>query len=223
MIYNVLPGEKREMYSFFIQQTARYILFNKAEITQEEEEVLRKNFEYDEIEERYNPILSDPVKDAFQELSEEYIKVYISELFKHPETYIDATLNMVYKLFVPDIVNPEYQNTLDSGYEGFKFERNQIEELTNARELLYKYYKLYEVLPVTNLLSGYGTYNCLIFIIIIYLIIDNRKRELCIYIPIIATIGILILSPVACFRYCLPIAFSVPILLGHYLRRDRVE
>ena len=218
--YNVVPGEKGEMYSFFMQQSARYVYFYRNEVTEEEEDALRKTFAYDEIEQRYNPILSDSIKDTFTDISIDYLKVYFLQFIKHPNIYIDATLNMVYRLFVPDIVSSEYQTTFESSYIGIKIEEPQIEKLNKFRVLLYDYYKLYEDLPIANLLNGYSTYNCLVMILIIFLIKDKRKREIFIYIPVIVTIGILILSPVVCFRYCLPIVFATPVLLAHYLRES---
>ena len=221
--YNVIPGKKSEMHSFFVQQTARYVYFYKDEVTETEEEILSRTMAYYSIKDRYNPIISDRIKETFRDVSLDYIKVYIVQFIKHPNIYIDATLNMIYKLFVPSYVNTNYYQTFGSDYPGTRFEEPQIESLEQKRLDLYNYYRLYEVLPITNIMSGYGFYACLLITILIFLIRDNREKELYVYIPIIVTIIILILSPVVYFRYCLPIVFSTPVLLAHYLRKKDTE
>ena len=217
--YGVIPGRKSEMYSLFMQQSARYVYFYENEVTEYEREVLSKTFAYYGVKARYDPILSDRIKETFGNISVDYIKVYIVQFMKHPNIYIDATLNMIYRMFTIDYIYPKYETTFASEYDKTKFEEPQIESLEEYRTKLYDYYKIYEDLPIVNLLCGFGVYNCLSVITLTFLIRDKRKKEIYIYIPIIVTIIILILSPIVYFRYCLPIVFATPILLAHYLSK----
>ena len=218
--YNVKPGRKSEMYSFFVQQTARYAYFYEDEVIDTEREILNNSFvDYSIVRYRYNPIISDRVKDIFIDISVDYLKVYIVQFIKHPNIYIDATFNMIYKIFVPECVITDYQYTFESVYPGTRFEEPQIKALEGYRIKLNNYYRAYERLPILNIMSGYSFYVCISLMLMTFLIRDNRKKEIYIYIPIIVTIIMLFLSPVVNFRYCIPIVFSTPLLLAHYLKK----
>lgn len=215
--YNVLPGEEREKYPFFLQQSGRYIKYYKDEISEEEKQILNKTLDFDKVGELYNPTLADPVKDTFRGISLDYFKVYIQEFFKHPMVYVEATANLVYPIFVPDIVwgvNTNFAST----FWGNKMEETQIEGLKAARENLGICYKSIAKLPVINMLSSSATYVCMLFVILVFLINDKRYKEIFVFIPLLLTILVLIISPVACARYCYPITFSVPTLVAMYVR-----
>lgn len=213
IVYNVVPGNPREKYSFFFQQTALYIKYNEKDISEWEKEILNKTLEYDKVAELYDPNIVDPVKDTYKSFTMDYIKVYLYEFVKHPMTYIEATSNLIYSIFVPDVEKIEYYPTYESTFYKNKMEEEQIKELEPMRENLINYYKKTTKLPIINILSNYGTYTVILMIILVFLFNDKRYEEIFILIPLILTILFLIISPVACMRYCYPIIFSVPLLL----------
>lgn len=219
--YNVLPGNPREKYPFFLQQSALYIKYNEKEISDWEKETLQKTFGYDVVANLYKPNIADPVKDTYKSFTLDYVKVYLYEFIKHPMTYVEATTNLVYSIFVPDITNFEYYTEFESTFYGQRMEEEQIESLKSARENLVDYYKLINKLPILNILSGYGVYVCLTLIIAIYLINDKRYKELLVLFPLLLTILILIISPVACSRYCYPLIFSAPMLIAMYAIKEK--
>jgi hypothetical protein len=222
IIYNVLPGNPREKYPFFFQQTARYIKYYKDEISEEEKEILNNTLNFEKVGELYNPILADPVKDTYRGMPVDYIKVYIYEFFKHPMVYVEATANLVYPIFVPDIIWTNYTYETGSSY-GHKLEEEQNQQLLPYRKELISYYKNVSKLPVINMLSSCGTYVCLLLAILVYLFNDKRYKEIFVLTPLLLTILVLILSPVACTRYCYPIIFSVPMLIAMYTRKNETN
>lgn len=101
---NIAGTSKKEMLSVPFQQTARYILYHEDEVTEEEKQAIDKVLVYDELKERYFPILSDPVKDSFRkecssEDMKDYFVVWAKMGLKHPWTYIQSFLYNTYGYF----------------------------------------------------------------------------------------------------------------------------
>ena len=68
---------KQEALSVCFQQTARYVKYHGDEVTQEEEEAIKKVLNYKDIGNLYDPNLSDPVKKTFKtESTSEDLKNY---------------------------------------------------------------------------------------------------------------------------------------------------
>lgn len=101
-------GEKSEMFSIPLQQTARTLSEGK-EYEEEEMTAISKVLDTDWIKENYNPYLSDAVKMTFKEEDSENVKNYFKAwwkyLFKYPGTYISATINNVYGYIYPNYID----------------------------------------------------------------------------------------------------------------------
>lgn len=105
-VCGVTRGSIREMLSIPFQQTARYVKYHEDEITEEEKQAIDNVLDYSTLAIRYNANLSDGVKSSYrEEASQEelirYFKVWFEMLKKHPETYIQATMNNYYTYFYP--------------------------------------------------------------------------------------------------------------------------
>ncbi|MCR2033573.1 DUF6020 family protein [Anaerofustis stercorihominis] len=93
----ISKGKSAEMYSIPFQQTGLYVKKHENEITKDEKEAINSSLYYNRIKEKYNPILSDGMKDASfrQNCSSEdliaYFKIWFKMFFKHPLTYFQAT------------------------------------------------------------------------------------------------------------------------------------
>ena len=105
----ITEGEIGEALSIPIQQTARYLREHMAEVTPEERSILEEVFlvSPEELVELYNPEVSDPVKAEFvgqptEEQLKNYFRVWLQQLKKHPDTYIQAFLNHTYGYCYPE-------------------------------------------------------------------------------------------------------------------------
>lgn len=101
---HVAPGGVQEALSIPFQQTARYVKEWDKEVTEEERKAINAVLPYGELAELYNPTLSDPVKIKYNQKATnqdllQYFKVWLKQFFKHPGTYVEATLNNTYGYF----------------------------------------------------------------------------------------------------------------------------
>ncbi len=96
--YNIQNGSIREALSLPFQQTARYITEYGDEVTDEEKKAIDAILDYDSLAEKYDPRISDPVKNTFRKDSTKedlinYFKVWLQQIKKHTLTYFKATMN----------------------------------------------------------------------------------------------------------------------------------
>lgn len=125
----ISPSSRREMLSIPFQQTARYVRDAGDEVTEEEREAISSILDYEHLAELYNPNLSDPVKGTFREeaTGEEmkaYFRVWFQMLFKHPDIYVQATMNNLYGYFYP--------NGYTANLYDYKKSAEQMEKLNEA-------------------------------------------------------------------------------------------
>ena len=117
--YNVVKGSVGEALCLPLQQTARYVTEHYDELTDEEIEILSSVLYWDEFSRSYDPTCADPVKMWYRQGSEEHLPEYfglwLRQFFKHPMTYIQATWNQSYFIFMPDYDNVVYNQDCDAG------------------------------------------------------------------------------------------------------------
>lgn len=235
MSVNGIPsGSVGEMLSIPLQQTARYITEHSDDITEEERLVLQEGFsvELSEIPSLYNPVLSDPVKAEFVHdpapgYLKEYFRVWLRQLVRHPDTYVQAFLNQTYAYFYPnahDCKGEEFQfyivygNELHDGTFDIEFGMKN----DGLRQILMHYGYLFETLPVFGILLSPGLYTYILIGGAVYLISKKRGKELVCFIPAFVVLLINLVSPVnGCIRYMLPIMAAAPLLLAWSFSHDK--
>lgn len=226
MSVNRIPsGPVGEMLSIPLQQTARYIAEYPDDITQEEALVLQKGFsvELSELASLYNPILSDPVKAQLVHDPEpgylwQYFKVWMRQLVRHPDAYIQAFLNQTYAYFYPNAHDGKgeefwfyivYGNELHDGTFDIEFGVKN----DGLRQILMHYSYLFETLPIFGMLLSPGLYTYLLIGGAVYLISKKRGKEFVCFVPAFVVLLINLVSPVnGCVRYMLPIMAAAPLL-----------
>lgn len=226
-VKNIPSGSVEEMLSIPLQQTARYIIEHPDDITEEEMLILREGFTVDisEIPSLYNPILSDPVKAEFVHDPEtgylrKYFKVWLRQLVRHPDTYIQAFLNQTYAYYYPGAHDGKgeefwfyivYGEELHDGIFDIKFGiSNNV-----LRQLLMHYGYLFQMLPVFGMILSPGLYTYIILGGAVYLISKKKRRNLVVLIPAFIVLLVNLVSPVnGCIRYMLPIMAAAPLLIA---------
>lgn len=216
--FNISNNDTRESMSIPFQQTARYVRDYGYDVTSDERRAIDSVLIYDELGSNYNPELSDPVKSTYREDTssddlKNYLAVWFKMFFKHPDAYVQATLNNIYGYFYPD--NIGYYK--DLFFMSMCIDENVIHGPESLEELADKLVDLNmksRNLPVLGIFSSLGFFIWAdIFILLFFLIYKKDKKFIIYNIPCLATILICIASPVNnTMRYGLPVMFAVPFL-----------
>ena len=110
VVFKITPTSKREVLSIPLQQTARLVKQKEEIITEEDKEIINKIIDYSIIKEKYNPSLSDPIKNTFNNQATNddlinYLKVWSKYLVKEPRLHFEATLSNMYGYIYPNAQN----------------------------------------------------------------------------------------------------------------------
>lgn len=220
--FKITPSSVREKLSIPFQQTARYVKKYSDEVTDEEKEIIDKILIYDTLASRYEPEISDPVKNKFNKDSnsedlKKYFGVWVSQFKKHPVVYLEATLHNTYGYYYPYktswYIYYKYKDKLANN--GFDYHYNDADSLRSSLTLVAQ---VFPYIPLIGLIVNIGFSTWMIMIIIGYLLSKKRYSELVIYIPSIVVLMVCIASPVnVYFRYALPNIFAGPLLAGIFI------
>ena len=215
----ISDGSIREALSVPFQQTARLVKYHKDIISEEDLKVIDKILIVDTLADRYEPILSDKVKNEFNKNATKedisaYFKVWFKYLLKEPACYINATLNNTTGYFYPYKLRWYFYHNYDTRVTvGEKSVNYHYNKLGIIRDILSTYAIIYPYIPVIGLLSniGFGLFS------IMYLIanlIDKKKKEfILVLIPLIISILVCLVGPAnTYFRYAMPYLFVLPTL-----------
>ena len=217
--FEVAPTSIREVLSVPLQQTARLVSEDEDIIEDEDKSVINKIIEYDEIKEKYNKELADPIKNTYKSSATNedlvnYLNVWLKYLFKRPLVYIDATVNNVYGYFYPPKTNWFFYhykyNILND--VGFDYHYNSLEGLRSA---LSAYAFFIQNTPVLGSVVNIGLYTWMYLYVICILVVSRKKKYIALLVPAILTILMCMVGPVnTYFRYVIPYAFSLPVIIG---------
>ena len=217
-VWGVEPGSIREMLSLPFQQTARYVVECSDELTQEEIQIIDNVLDYDTMLTDYDPRVADPVKNTYHGDSaalKQYFGLWLKCGLRHPDIYLEATLDMVFGYFLPGYRYGSY------GGNYFLMEKPQygIEvEFAHPTKVnaVDQYSRLWSRTPGLLLLNAPGTHSWLLILCTAALIRKRKWYGLLSTLPIWLTLGICCVSPVnGLVRYMLPVMACMPLLLGY--------
>lgn len=226
--FKITSGSIREMLSIPFQQTARYAKYQSEDLTEEEIAIIDKVLGYDDLAERYDPEISDPVKNKYNKYTtsdelKEYFEVWFKGLLKHPGTYINATVENVYGYFYPEKTNwyVYYKYDTRITQDGFDYHYNS---LSGLRSVLSGFAVAFPEIPIIGLLSNIGFSTWIVFILVAYVIYKKEYRKIVLYLPALITILVCIASPVnTYFRYALPYIFGLPLMIAFVFEKKKVN
>lgn len=206
-----------EALSIPFQQTARYVLEHPLDITAEERQVIDETLGFEGLAEAYNPVISDPVKSRYKEDTADlgaYLKVWGTQLIRHPGTYFAAVFDNAYGFYYPFALDTACYGV----YEDLDIMQYQIPEATKPyKYLLYSYVKVIDEIPVVRLINSCGMMAWLTLLMFLYGFHKKDGRYLVIVAASFLSIFICVASPTFASngtRYALPIIYTVPFLLG---------
>ena len=207
----------REMLSVPFQQTARYAKYYGDEISDEDKKIIDKVLGYDDLGERYEPDLSDKVKNKYNKYTtdeelKEYFQVWFKYLLKRPGVYIDATIN-VYGYFYPNTsawyIYTDLNHKLPEA--GFDYHFNGLNGL---RSILSAYGEAFPYIPILGTIANIGMVVWIHILLLGMLIVNKMKKYIVLLLPAFSLILVCIVGPAnTYFRYILPCVFALPSLI----------
>lgn len=234
-IFRVLQIEKteaREMLSIPFQQTARTVKFHGDRITEEEKAAIGACLDYDSLPSRYDPIISDPVKNREHGSHADmvnYIRVWARMGLKYPYTYLEAFIAQTsgYYAFTPEYTEDQRYGPGSHSNVGMTIFNwayddrfpdwlncSYVESMEGMRNILDEWVEVWHQIPILNLTDMKPLYTWVIFLMGGMMI---RRKEYDKLLPVGACV-LMVLTCVAspvndCFRYYAPVAASFPGLL----------
>ncbi len=234
---NIPSGSVREALSVPLMQTSNYLGQHMDEVTEEEREVLSSLFmvtDFREVAEAYDTEISDDVKGKFKEYPEKqellsYLKVWLAQFTRHPETYIETFWNHCDGYFNPakkcyeDIIG--WFKILDGQSRSDEYlDISFGMKSTYIRDKLESWsYLLYE-LPVIGLLYRTAIHTWFMFGSMLVLLWKKRGKDIIPILPGIVVLLICMVSPLnASVRYFLPVMATTPVYLALCAAKNKKE
>lgn len=218
--FNIKKTTSVEAYSVPLQQISRVIASGR-DISNEDTKYLIKLFSnYDSINEIYNPVISDPIKnitsnDVLSEDKINFFKVWFNNFIKYPNVYVEAYFLQTLGYWYPDVI---YWATAGESTHIFDEEKvdtkpltpswyNSIIDLTISRNL-----------PLCDILWSVALPFLLICISSFMLCYMKKYKYLLCFVPLFGLwLSIMVATPVFCeLRYvyglftCLPFCLILP-------------
>lgn len=240
---HITSGSKREMLSVPFQQTARYVRDHPDEITPEEKAAISAVLAYDTLAERYQPELSDPVKATFRESATgadltAYFKVWLQMGAKHPDVYLQATMNNYYNYFYPGKTTATLYSynwsthcmeltgqMVEEG--GLMLTLHHPEGLETPRQTYETLRETAFGLPLFSLLKSSAIYVWALMLLVFYHVKNRGKEVLVLLAPLVLLVCVCLLGPVNgnYFRYLYGVSVTLPVVffLSLYLEKPKNE
>ena len=218
---NASPKSQGEMMSIPFQQIARFVKCHGDELSEEDRETIDEVLQYDNLSEKYNPEISDPVKSGYKStpIVSKFFSVWLKCFAMHPSDFFEAFFCNTYTYYYPDgesNIKPLVYNSIcedvevNTGYFDIHYTSSAVVRngFNNTLYLLLE-------LPGVGILFHQGFYTWLILIFCAYALYKKMTYGLIASVPLIVHILICIVSPVnGYFRYYMPILFIMPFVFS---------
>ena len=206
----------KEALSIPFQQTARYARDYGYELTEEEEEVISRVLDGENLAELYDPITSDPVKYTYhaetaQDLAD-YLGVWFRQLLKHPGNAVQATMNNAYGWFYQEGYAHNYMMASQIEGHEVRWEIVQPAKLNGVRHVMERVAKLLSRIPVVNWFENAGIASWMTILLISFWAGAGKKRCILSAVPLILALLVCVAAPTFNdqMRYIMPVIFCVP-------------
>lgn len=226
----IKPGSINEAISIPIQQTSRYIKYNK--LTKDEINAYNKltNNKIEIIKKIYIPEISDTAKSKFVIKNNKdlklFIKYWFKGLIKNPKVYLNAFFENTYGYFYPPKKQFAFElitfNIEDSYYVNYgNLNISMSKKFDNNRNLIINFINYVKNIFGIKLLFNTGIYLWIYILSCGYLIYNKKYDLILLSIPILLSLTFCFLSPVnGLYRYALPYIVMLPIYLGYILKEN---
>lgn len=224
---NVTQPDLVESLSIPVQQVAR-VVADGCQLTEEEEELLSRVVDVEEVPDLYDSGLSDPIKNEirsknnayFEENSGLYLKLWIQLGLKYPGEYGKAWVDQT-------------KGYWGGGYQNWIFgefiEQNDMGiAMTKQNNILYMLYKTYfTFVKRVDLFQPLCSIGLHVWILVIAAFVNlfQKRKEYLLVVPVIMLVGtLMVATPVyAEFRYAYAVFTTFPLLLPVLLHKPAEE
>lgn len=214
-IFDVKEGSVGEMLSIPLQQIARVKKYHKEELDTDILNRINKFFKCDNIEEKYNPVISDPVKaelnsEYFDKNKGEFISLWLGLLKPYFKDYVESFISNSYGYYYPEAKHWVANRTMESNNMGIEQHQliggwvSKVDSLIEKRDI-----------PIVSMFFSIGFSFWVIIISFGYEIYKKNYRCIPAYIIIIVLWLTIVASPVFCeYRYAYPMFTTLPLYIG---------
>lgn len=213
----IAPGGIQEMFSLPFQQTARYFIHYKDQVTDEEREIVDKILPTEKFEELYIYDNADPVKfkykkEATKEDLLNYFKVYLIQFKKHPKIYLKAFTDINGRYYLLN------KRTIYIGLNSYIYDfygMNSAPWVENSIKFETEVLVRLRRIPLVQLLFRCAFFFYFMVVSVLAVIFNKKYRQLIIFTPFILSFLVMLISPInGDVRYTLPLIYGVPVFLA---------
>lgn len=222
-IFNIKEGSVGEMLSIPLQQIARVKKYHKEELDDETIKQINQFFKCDNIEEKYNPILSDPVKaelntEYFSANKSEFIKLWLKLLKQYFKDYVESFISNSYGYYYPEAQHWVANRTMEPNNMGISQEPiiegnlvSKVDSLIERRDI-----------PIVSMFFSIGTAFGLIIVCLGYKIMKKEYKHIVSYLIIFILWLTIVASPVFCeYRYAYPMFTILPLYISlNFIKKE---
>lgn len=168
----------------------------------------------EEFAENYNPYKFDGIKHGFSKKGKEdllaYLQVWFKLFLRHPETYINATLNQNYILFSPLANNSKYYGTATQKIfqitsPDYNIVYQTIKNHDSIKQKLTNYYINFCKVPLAGSLCQPGTAESTsLLAICLYALCEKNGRLLLLGLPLLLTLAVTFVCPLHLATHVIP-------------------
>lgn len=215
-IFNVKNGSVGEMLSIPLQQIARTKKYHKEEMDIETIEKINKFFKCENIEEKYNPIISDPVKaelnsDYFDNNKIEFLKLWVKLLKEYFKDYVESFISNSYGYYYPEAKYWVANRTMEENNMGISQHSLIKGELVSMVDSIIEKRDI----PIISMFFSIGMMFWMIVISLGFEISKKKYKNAISYFIIFILWLTIIASPVFCeYRYAYPMFTTFPVYLS---------
>ena len=210
------------MLSIPLQQIARVEKYHREELNTETIEQINNYFKCDNIGNKYNPIISDPVKaeldtEYFDENKIEFVKLWLKLMKNYFKDYVESFISNSYGYYYPEATHWVANRTMETNNMGLEqtpiIQIKLIDFIIERRDF-----------PVISMFFSIGTAFWITVICLGYKIYKKEYKNILIYLPIFVLWLTLVASPVFCeYRYAYSIFTTLPIYIGlDFIKRKEI-
>ena len=224
-LLNIKNGSVGEMLSIPLQQIARVKKYHKEQMDNDIIEEINNYFKCNNIEEKYNPVLSDPVK---AELNESYfnenkigfIKLWIKLLRSYFKDYVESFISNSYGYYYPEATHWVANRTMEVNEMGIEQNPKIQGELVTWIDSFIERRDI----PLLSMFFSIGMAFWIIMISLGYEIICKNHKNFAVYMIILLLWLTIVASPVFCeYRYAYPMFTTLPIYLGlNFIKKENI-
>lgn len=225
-ILDIKSGSVAEMLSIPLQQIARVEKYYGEDLDETTKEEINKFFKCTNIGEKYNPILSDPVKaelntEYFSSNKVEFIKLWLKLLKGYFKDYVESFISNSYGYYYPEAKHWVANRTMERNDMGLEQTPliegkivSKIDSLIEKRDI-----------PLVSMCFSIGMAFWIIVICLGYKLSKKEYKNILIYLPIFILWLTIVASPVFCeYRYAYPLFTTLPIYLSlNFIKKEELK